>query len=552
MKCPSCGGGIKFDPARQKLCCDYCGSEYTTAEYDALVAAETGVNTGTSQEGSGTLSGTAVEAAVVSEDEGFDSIKYTCPNCGGSILSYDNTAATFCSYCGSQTILEGRMVKERKPDRIIPFILSKEQCEEKYKSTIARALFAPSDFRKDTTVERFRGIYMPYWVYNLNVNDKEVVVKGSKSHRSGDYIYTKHYNLVSRVNAHYDGISFDAASTFSDNLSEAIAPYDYKESVDFVPTYLSGFYADSADVDDSVYAEEAQAVITADLTNTIIRNKTYRSYSVSNTKSVQNAIGVSQQKAKTAFFPVWFLSTKVGNRISYAVVNGQTGKVAADIPIDFAKYIAISLGLAAPIFVLLSFVFNLTITPGTLLFISIILAIVSMIISGSQLAAIYRREHNLDDKGLESVQPVTGADVIKAKVETKAYEDVGKTIFWIIVVLLAIFTGWGAIIAVAIGSALLKGKGDQPKLKVEKKKVKVKVPFADKAPSFIKLIAGIVGGIAVFIVAPAQDIYYYGGVAITIIMTILTYFDIAKQHNMLTTRKLPQFEKRGGDEYNYD
>ena len=39
---------------------------------------------------------------------------------------------------------------------------------------------------------------------------------------------------------------------------------------------------------------------------------------------------VSDQKPSLAFFPVWFLATRSrdGSRVSYAVVNGQTGKVS--------------------------------------------------------------------------------------------------------------------------------------------------------------------------------------------------------------------------------
>ena len=43
--------------------------------------------------------------------------------------------------------------------------------------------------------------------------------------------------------------------------------------------------------------------------------------------------------AKTGLFPVWLLSYKNGKRIAYAAVNGSTGKVAADIPLDIGKFL---------------------------------------------------------------------------------------------------------------------------------------------------------------------------------------------------------------------
>ena len=53
-------------------------------------------------------------------------------------------------------------------------------------------------------------------------------------------------------------------------------------------------------------------------------------------------------------FPVWFLSYRKKDRVAYATVNGQTGLVVADIPIDPKRYLLGSLLLAIPIFALLA------------------------------------------------------------------------------------------------------------------------------------------------------------------------------------------------------
>lgn len=56
-----------------------------------------------------------------------------CPNCGGEILSTDNTAANFCSFCGASTILTSRVSKQQRPGYIIPFSKTKEDCKQAYK-----------------------------------------------------------------------------------------------------------------------------------------------------------------------------------------------------------------------------------------------------------------------------------------------------------------------------------------------------------------------------------------------------------------------------------
>ena len=61
---------------------------------------------------------------------------------------------------------------------------------------------------------------MPYWAYHVSQKGP-VVLRGEKSKRRGDYIYTDHFNINGDMDCQYKGISFDASSSFDDNISEA-------------------------------------------------------------------------------------------------------------------------------------------------------------------------------------------------------------------------------------------------------------------------------------------------------------------------------------------
>ena len=61
-----------------------------------------------------------------------------------------------------------------------------------------------------------------------------------------------------------------------------------------------------------------------------------------------------------AMFPIWFLSYKKGDRIAYAVVNGETGKIYCDIPIEERKFYQASFLLAIPIFIVLNLFFQIS------------------------------------------------------------------------------------------------------------------------------------------------------------------------------------------------
>ena len=91
-----------------------------------------------------------------------------------------------------------------------------------------RAWFAPKELKDEKYIDGFRGIYMPYWAYHVSQKGP-VVLRGEKSKRRGDYIYTDHFSINGDMDCQYKGISFDASSSFDDNISEAIAPYDVKK-----------------------------------------------------------------------------------------------------------------------------------------------------------------------------------------------------------------------------------------------------------------------------------------------------------------------------------
>ena len=103
--CKNCGGNVKYDIASGQLACEYCHSLFDPYAYEDKTS-----------------------DAEVSKD--FDATIFTCPQCGGEIISTVNTAAGFCSFCGASTVLYSRISKEHRPDYIIPFQKTKDDCKQ--------------------------------------------------------------------------------------------------------------------------------------------------------------------------------------------------------------------------------------------------------------------------------------------------------------------------------------------------------------------------------------------------------------------------------------
>lgn len=463
IKCPNCGGEMNFSPKDKVVKCQYCSSEFDPKTLNA-------------------------EAKVAKKfDKVGETIKassFRCSQCGAELLTFDETAITFCSYCGSQAMLEGKMVEINNPDFIIPFKITKEQCIEAYKKKINKAIFAPSYMKEDIVVEKFRGIYMPYCVYKLSYHDILENKGHVYTHRKGDYVYYDDYLITSQLDMDYQGISYDLVSKLYDKYTEHL-PFDFKNAESFNKNYLIGFYADVKDVENNIYDGLVTKAVFDDSRKRLRKNKSFIKYGCSDPK-VYSVISERQ----IGMFPVYFLAIRDKNKnyIHYAVVNGQTGKVAMDIPIDFKKYIFGSLLVAIILFLILNN--GLILLPKGVAIFSLLALIVSIIISSSQLNKISIVEKHFDDLGFTSANNIT------------------------------------------------------------KKEIKnTNMPFKEKIVKYLyKQVIGIILGIGVVVLNPVNDIYYYGVAIINFVLAIWSFYDLVKERNLLVSNKLPQLEKRGGDE----
>lgn len=563
-ECPNCSANLKYHIRKQMLYCENCETTVDPYAFQKEQDAE--------------------------ENKDYEVTLFTCPQCGGEIISDDTTAATFCTYCGSSTILDSRISKEKRPAYIIPFSKTEANCRTAYKKMLKQAFFAPDALKDEEHIKKFRGIYMPYWVYSFEKKGP-VTFKGSRSRRRGDYRYVKHYDVTCDIDAEYKGIAFDASSTFSDSLSKAIGPFDIKKGKPFTPSFLSGFYADTNDVRNYLYKTDAEEMVTEVQCEKIERNRRFAKYNVSEAghlSSLKRALRPDVTSIDLALFPVWFLAYRKDDRVAYAVVNGQTGKVAADLPVDGRKYIIASLLSAVPIFILLNLFF--TLKPNWLLLLVAILALICTIIANTQLSRILVRESGENDKGLqqERQQQESEDDVLrkflqeklglvklqknkKRMTETNAEKPVlSKTvkvlllsmsfvfitpallrvmmhlmlrfgnIDWIMdifmfMMLLCIFLPCGAILSVGI-----KNKN--------RKSPKTSGQWKKKIPHLIKPLTSILIALLVLFIHPVEDLIYYLSAIFCMGMVIWVVYDILKWHNVLSTRKLPQLNRRGGDE----
>ena len=87
---------------------------------------------------------------------------YLCKNCGAELITEDTTTAAECPYCGSPTILPDRIEGGVKPEKVIPFVVTKEQAQKQFEDYFKGKKLLPNVFLNSRNrISEMRRLYVP-------------------------------------------------------------------------------------------------------------------------------------------------------------------------------------------------------------------------------------------------------------------------------------------------------------------------------------------------------------------------------------------------------
>ena len=148
-------------------------------------------------------------------------------------------------------------------------------------------------------------------------------------------VVTNHYDVRRAGTVRFERVPVDASSKMPDDHMDAIEPFDYKELKPFSTAYLPGFLADKYDVSVQDCAERADS--RCETSAVELMEQDARGDYTSCTVESQN-VTLHRGKVHYALMPVWLLSTKWNGKSFLFAMNGQTGKLVGDLPLDKGLY----------------------------------------------------------------------------------------------------------------------------------------------------------------------------------------------------------------------
>lgn len=353
FKCPQCGGGMEYDSELGKLQCRSCSFEQAVEdapeieEDDAVVV----------EPFDGSTIPDEVEFVNEPEEKKIslyeEENEFLCESCGAAIVTEPEVSATHCPFCGSAVAFGERLQGKLAPDRVIPFTISKEEAKSGFRKWAKNGLLTPKDFMTEKRLGEITGIYVPFWLYDMNVNaEADCTCTKKRSYRRGDYIIheTKYYHVYRRANINYKKIPADASVKLDDTMMDLLEPYEYRELKEFHPGYLAGYQAEKYGVDAEGLLLRIKKRVKGYAHDYV--KSTIKGYSTT-TYNKQDSVAEKQQEYYT-LLPVWLLKYEYKGEQKLYAMNGQTGKVVGIPPVSMARVAKWASILYAGSFILLT------------------------------------------------------------------------------------------------------------------------------------------------------------------------------------------------------
>lgn len=317
-KCITCNAPLKYNSKSDLFICEYCGNKFTINDLNEYHKKLELINK------------QKVKPKTINVDS------YHCENCGANIILGKNTASTSCVYCKSSAIIKDRLDGVYAPSKIITFNYNKEDAINKFKELCHGRKLMPNDFDNPKNIQDMEGLYVPFWLYNCN--NKAVLYASCNNVTTWSdsrYIHTKtdYYKVTVDGTLSFDNIPNDAASRFDDKIMHAIEPFDYTKFKDFNLSYLSGYISEKYDVLKEDAFVNTKRRIDDDSKNYLLNKIT--GFDSKSIDSYNSSIAINSDDY--VLLPVWVLNIKYRDQIYHFAMNGQTGKLVGEIPVDKKK-----------------------------------------------------------------------------------------------------------------------------------------------------------------------------------------------------------------------
>ena len=329
FNCPQCGATTAYSVADGGLTCSHCSYHEAPATSVVGVRAEEHEFTVASLE----------QAA-----RGWGGARkdLECQNCG-SLTSLPVESLTHtCAFCGSNKVVQRETAQNMlRPRFLVPFKVLADQCRSITGQWLGSSWMTPASLTRLAGVQAFTPVYLPYWTFDSVANaDWKAEVGHTETesyYDAGDKEWKTRTVTVWRwesgsARVTFDDLLVEGTSKLSPLLLGKMSNYDMSALVAYEPGFLAGFMARAYDVILEQAWEKGRHAM-REKTRQACRDQA----STSNIRNFSMSLDFSEESWRYILLPMYVAAYRYGEQVYQVLINGQTGTVAGQRPVDWTK-----------------------------------------------------------------------------------------------------------------------------------------------------------------------------------------------------------------------
>lgn len=357
-KCPRCGSAeIRYSIPARALECSYCRHHWN----EEVAEQKFGLDSSIAE-----LQGHTLASGTADVREDLTTVTLKCQGCGAEVvINIAEQMQSRCHWCRQTLSVNSQIPGGAVPDAVLPFLLTREEAVERISAFVdRRRTFASPRFKREFVPENVMGVYIPYMVVDGNMHAElrgtgEVTTRSYTVRRKvGDnYVTEQYYDAdVYQVQRGFDLLVNDLAvesarrfqaedaSQATNNVLNAVQPYDTANAVVYNSSYLTGFTSERRDLNvrdlDQDVEEDFLAIARSKVQPTVANFDR-------GVRWEQEGVAVRGTRWVSVYVPVWLYSYADsakgdGSLIHYIAVNGRNGNTMGSVPVSHPLIFALS------------------------------------------------------------------------------------------------------------------------------------------------------------------------------------------------------------------
>ena len=338
FKCPQCGATTAFSVPDGGLTCTHCG--YYEPPEKPVVG-----------KGAQEFEFTVETMERAAHGWGEPRTEMECQNCGARTSLPVGSLTSTCAFCGSNKVIQREAPQDvLRPRFLIPFKSDATKCSQLTREWLESSWMTVSGLKRLSRLAEFSGVYLPFWTFDSITRAAwKAQVGHTKTERYYDNGEWKHRTVTEwrwesgQVQLQIDDLIVEGSQQLSRLLQEKLKDFNISDLTPYEPKYLAGLQARAYDVPLEQAWESARQQM-----RERTRQACTEQASSSQIRNFSMDLDFSAESWRYILLPVYVAAYSYLDKTYQVMVNGQTGTIAGQRPVDWTRVGLVAALIAAP------------------------------------------------------------------------------------------------------------------------------------------------------------------------------------------------------------